>query len=109
MSVAGSAATGSAPGRDQDRLARSYTATLLAEGAAAAQKVAEGAVETALAAVAQSERLAEESADLLFHLRVRGALAESSLRRSQPCLPRAAGVVPLAASVASFSLSDEAP
>jgi phosphoribosyl-ATP pyrophosphohydrolase/phosphoribosyl-AMP cyclohydrolase len=50
----------------------SYTSRLLADGPAkAAQKVGEEGVEVALAAVSRDERgLAEESADLLFHLLV---------------------------------------
>lgn len=48
----------------------SYTARLYAKGMhKIAQKVGEEAVETAVAAVAESnERLARESADLLYHL-----------------------------------------
>jgi phosphoribosyl-ATP pyrophosphohydrolase len=48
----------------------SYTARLYAKGVhKIAQKVGEEAVETAVAAVAESnERLARESADLLYHL-----------------------------------------
>lgn len=50
--------------------AMSYTARLYAKGIhKIAQKVGEEAVETAVAAVAESdERLARESADLLYHL-----------------------------------------
>ena len=50
--------------------ATSYTARLYAKGVhKIAQKVGEEAVETAVAAVAESnERLARESADLLYHL-----------------------------------------
>ncbi|MGE4063888.1 MAG: phosphoribosyl-ATP diphosphatase [Rhodospirillaceae bacterium] len=50
----------------------SYTARLFAKGAhKIAQKVGEEAVEVTVAAVAQSnERLARESADLLYHLLV---------------------------------------
>lgn len=52
--------------------AESYTARLLAEGPAkAAQKVGEEGVEVALAAVSRDpDGLAEEAADLLFHLLV---------------------------------------
>jgi len=52
--------------------ARSYTAKLLAAGKlACAKKLAEEAVETALAAVAQDKTaVANESADLLYHLLV---------------------------------------
>jgi len=48
----------------------SYTARLFAKGVhKIAQKVGEEAVETAVAAVAETnERLARESADLLYHL-----------------------------------------
>ena len=47
----------------------SWTAKLLAKGAQAiAQKVGEEAVETALAAVADDGTLADEAADLLYHL-----------------------------------------
>ncbi len=52
--------------------ASSYTAKLLAGGkAACAKKVGEEAVETAIAAVGQDSRaVAQESADLLYHLAV---------------------------------------
>lgn len=52
--------------------ATSYTARLYAKGIhKIAQKVGEEAVETAVAAVAESDqRLARESADLLYHLLV---------------------------------------
>ena len=50
--------------------ATSYTARLLGEGTAGiAKKVGEEAVETVIAALA-GDRLAEESADLLYHLLV---------------------------------------
>ncbi len=46
----------------------SYTNTLLADPAKAAQKVGEEATEVVVAALAQSEeRLTEEMADLLYH------------------------------------------
>ncbi|MHA1152963.1 MAG: phosphoribosyl-ATP diphosphatase [Alphaproteobacteria bacterium] len=50
----------------------SYTAKLLAEGAASvAAKLGEEAVETVIAGVSEDEaRLASESADLLYHLLV---------------------------------------
>lgn len=49
----------------------SYTSRLFAEGISRiAQKVGEEAVETALAGATQSPTLAEESADLLYHLLV---------------------------------------
>lgn len=52
--------------------AQSYTAKLLAKGRLhCAKKLGEEAVETALAAVAQDkDNLANESADLLYHLMV---------------------------------------
>jgi len=57
--------------RDRDRPAGSYTAELLAAAPAlSARKVAEEAVEVAVAALAEPDRLAEESADLLYHLLV---------------------------------------
>jgi phosphoribosyl-ATP pyrophosphohydrolase len=49
----------------------SYTASLIAAGTdACAKKVGEEAIEVALAAVAQPNRLAAEAADLLYHLLV---------------------------------------
>ena len=49
----------------------SWTAKLLADPGLAAKKVGEEAVETALAAVQhQPDRLAAESADLIYHLLV---------------------------------------
>jgi phosphoribosyl-ATP pyrophosphohydrolase len=58
--------------RKGDDPARSYTAKLLAAGVPkAAQKLGEEAVETVVAAVAQSEKeVIAESADLLYHLLV---------------------------------------
>ena len=58
--------------RAQDNAAGSYTAKLLAKGAdGALKKIGEEATEVILAAKGESdERLAEESADLLFHLLV---------------------------------------
>ncbi len=57
--------------RDRIRPADSYTARLLTAGIARiAQKMGEEAVETALAAVGEPDRLAAESADLLYHLLV---------------------------------------
>lgn len=48
--------------------AGSYTNTLLADRAKAAQKVGEEATEVVVAALAQSdERLTEEMADLIYH------------------------------------------
>jgi len=56
--------------RATDKPEASYTAKLLGKGInKVAQKVGEEGVETALAGVAESDdKLAEESADLLFHL-----------------------------------------
>lgn len=57
--------------RDRERPAASYTTRLLEGGpVAVARKVGEEAVETTLAAAAEPERVAEESADLLYHLLV---------------------------------------
>ena len=70
----------------QDRLddprPDSYTARLAADGELrVAKKLAEEAVETALAAVAESpQRLTAESADLLYHLLVLLRLRGLSLR-----------------------------
>jgi phosphoribosyl-AMP cyclohydrolase / phosphoribosyl-ATP pyrophosphohydrolase len=72
-------------GRLAERPEDSYVAKLAAAGVArAAQKVGEEGVETALAAVTRDdEGLAEESADLLFHLlvllRIRGLSLEDLL------------------------------
>jgi phosphoribosyl-ATP pyrophosphohydrolase/phosphoribosyl-AMP cyclohydrolase len=57
--------------RDADRPAGSYTATLLAEPAQAGAKVEEEAEEVVRAAREESdERVAEEAADILYHLAV---------------------------------------
>lgn len=57
--------------RDRQRPAGSYTVDLLEGGPeAAGRKVAEEALEVALAAASESERADEESADLLYHLLV---------------------------------------
>jgi len=58
--------------RDQSRPEGSYTAKLLAKGSnEVLKKIGEEAVEVALAARSESdERLAEEAADLVFHLLV---------------------------------------
>jgi phosphoribosyl-AMP cyclohydrolase / phosphoribosyl-ATP pyrophosphohydrolase len=62
--------------RVRDRPAGSYVASLADAGIArAAQKVGEEALETALSAVAGDGRLAEEAADLVFHLYVLLAVA----------------------------------
>jgi phosphoribosyl-ATP pyrophosphohydrolase/phosphoribosyl-AMP cyclohydrolase len=55
--------------RDRERPEGSYTASLLEGGPSrAARKVGEEALETILSAVDEPERLADESADLLYHL-----------------------------------------
>ena len=55
--------------RDRDRPEDSYTTRLLEGGTGlAARKVGEEALEVALSALDDPERLAEESADLLYHL-----------------------------------------
>lgn len=55
--------------RDRERPEGSHTASLLEDGTSrAARKVGEEALEVALAAVEEPGRLAEESADLLYHL-----------------------------------------
>jgi phosphoribosyl-ATP pyrophosphohydrolase/phosphoribosyl-AMP cyclohydrolase len=57
--------------RDRERPGGSYTTHLLESGVLrCAQKVAEEGVEVALAAAADPERVASESADLLYHLLV---------------------------------------
>ena len=62
--------------RVRDRPAGSYTASLAEAGIdRCAQKLGEEAVETALAAVAGDGRLAEEAADLIYHLYVLLAVA----------------------------------
>mgnify|MGYP001813010043 FL=1 len=63
--------------RDKLRPDGSYTTTLFESGVGrVAQKVAEEAGETALAAVSEPERVPDESADLLFHLLVLWRAAE---------------------------------
>ncbi|MDX6471012.1 MAG: phosphoribosyl-AMP cyclohydrolase / phosphoribosyl-ATP pyrophosphohydrolase [Gaiellaceae bacterium] len=62
--------------RVRDRPAGSYVASLAEAGVQrAAQKVGEEGVEVALSAVARDGRLAEEAADLIFHLYVLLAVA----------------------------------
>jgi len=62
--------------RVRDRPEGSYTASLANAGVErAAQKLGEESVETALSAVAGDGRLAEEAADLLYHLYVLLAVA----------------------------------
>lgn len=57
--------------RDRERPLGSYTTQLLDSGVLRiGQKVAEEAVETALAAASEPHRVPEESADLLYHLLV---------------------------------------
>jgi phosphoribosyl-ATP pyrophosphohydrolase len=60
--------TGIIADRQTNPQAGSYTNTLLADKAQAAQKVGEEATEVVVAALAQSDqRLVEEMADLLYH------------------------------------------
>jgi phosphoribosyl-AMP cyclohydrolase / phosphoribosyl-ATP pyrophosphohydrolase len=62
--------------RVRDRPEGSYTASLAADGVErCAQKLGEEAVEAALSAVARDGRLAEEAADLVYHLYVLLAVA----------------------------------
>jgi phosphoribosyl-ATP pyrophosphohydrolase/phosphoribosyl-AMP cyclohydrolase len=62
--------------RVRDRPAGSYTTSLAEAGIArAAQKLGEEAVEAAISAVAGDGRLAEEAADLIYHLYVTLAIA----------------------------------
>jgi phosphoribosyl-AMP cyclohydrolase / phosphoribosyl-ATP pyrophosphohydrolase len=62
--------------RVRDRPEGSYTASLAADGIErCAQKLGEEAVEAALSAVARDGRLAEEAADLVYHLYVLLAVA----------------------------------
>jgi phosphoribosyl-ATP pyrophosphohydrolase/phosphoribosyl-AMP cyclohydrolase len=62
--------------RVRDRPAGSYVASLAEAGPArAAQKLGEEAVEAAVSAAASDGRLAEEAADVLFHLYVLLAVA----------------------------------
>ncbi len=70
--------------------AESYTARLLAEGVErCAQKIGEEGVETALAAVSgEREQLAEEAADLLYHLLAGLQAAGSSLDEALSVLQR---------------------
>ena len=69
--------------RARERPEGSYTAALLAQPGHAGEKVREEADETARAAADESdERLAEEAADLLYHLTV--LLASRRLTLAQP-------------------------
>jgi phosphoribosyl-ATP pyrophosphohydrolase len=62
--------------RVRDRPEGSYTTSLAEAGIArAAQKLGEEAVEAAISAVAGDGRLAEEAADLIYHLYVTLAIA----------------------------------
>ncbi|MBP0617260.1 phosphoribosyl-ATP diphosphatase [Jiella mangrovi] len=80
----------------------SYTATLVEKGAAhTAKKLGEEAVETVIAAIGEDdERLASESADLLYHLLVllhlkhvplSSVMAELARRTAQTGLEEKAG------------------
>jgi phosphoribosyl-ATP pyrophosphohydrolase len=72
--------------------ASSYTARLFARGRAKiAQKLGEEAVETAVAAVARDGRLAEEAADLVYHLYVLLAVAGVDVAEVEDELARRAG------------------
>ena len=79
--------------RVRDRPEGSYVASLADAGVArAAQKVGEEALEAALSAVADDGRLAEEAADLIFHLYVLlavsgvdiAAVEDELARRAEP-------------------------
>jgi phosphoribosyl-ATP pyrophosphohydrolase len=73
--------------------AESYVAKLFSRGRLKiAQKLGEEAVETALAAVAEPEKLASEAADLLFHLAVLLADADLSLDDVRAELARREGL-----------------
>jgi phosphoribosyl-ATP pyrophosphohydrolase len=73
--------------------ASSYVAKLFARGRLKiAQKLGEEAVETALAAVAEPDKLASEAADLVFHLAVLLADAGLSLDDVRAELARREGL-----------------
>jgi len=76
--------------RDRERPAGSYVSTLLAKGLdATLKKIGEEATEVVLAAKGESdERLAEEAADLLFHLTVALHQRGLSLRSALEVLER---------------------
>ena len=78
--------------RVRDRPEGSYTASLAAAGIErCAQKLGEEAVETAVAAVARDGRLAEEAADLVYHLYVLLAVAGVDVAEIENELARRAG------------------
>ncbi|HEY5058174.1 MAG TPA: bifunctional phosphoribosyl-AMP cyclohydrolase/phosphoribosyl-ATP diphosphatase HisIE [Gaiellaceae bacterium] len=78
--------------RVHDRPEGSYTASLAAAGVErCAQKLGEEAVETALSAVAGDGRLAEEAADVLYHLYVLLAVAGVDIADVEDELARRAG------------------
>jgi len=78
--------------RVRDRPEGSYTASLAAAGIErCAQKLGEEAVETAVAAVARDGRLAEEAADLVYHLYVLLAVAGVDVAQVEDELARRAG------------------
>jgi phosphoribosyl-ATP pyrophosphohydrolase len=78
--------------RDSDP-STSYVAKLFARGRLKiAQKLGEEAVETALAAVAEPDKLASEAADLIFHLAVLLADAGLSLDDVRAELARREGL-----------------
>jgi len=78
--------------RVRDRPEGSYTASLAAAGIErCAQKLGEEAVETAVAAVARDGRLAEEAADLVYHLYVLLAVAGVDVAEVEDELARRAG------------------
>jgi phosphoribosyl-ATP pyrophosphohydrolase/phosphoribosyl-AMP cyclohydrolase len=78
--------------RVRDRPEGSYTASLADAGIErSAQKLGEEAVETALSAVAGDGRLAEEAADLIYHLYVLLAVAGVDIADVEDELARRAG------------------
>ena len=78
--------------RVRDRPEGSYTASLADAGIErCAQKLGEEAVETAVSAVAGDGRLAEEAADLIFHLYVLLAVAGVDAADVEDVLARRAG------------------
>jgi phosphoribosyl-ATP pyrophosphohydrolase/phosphoribosyl-AMP cyclohydrolase len=78
--------------RVRERPEGSYTASLATAGIErCAQKLGEEAVETAVAAVARDGRLAEEAADLVYHLYVLLAVAGVDLAEVEDELARRAG------------------
>ena len=78
--------------RVRDRPEGSYTALLANAGVErAAQKLGEEAVETAVSAVAADGRLAEEAADLVYHLYVLLAVAGVDVADVEDVLARRSG------------------